>query len=327
MRLLLLAVSALLAVQAPAQTLPGHAFQYMPLLDTLLTEMWPELELKSMIAAQIEQETCISVKSKGCWNPRTELKTSREYGFGLGQITIIYNSDGSVKSSTFEELKKLGGKLAAWKFEDRFDPEMQLRSMILTEKLQYHKIQFGTASDADRLAFMLSAYNGGIGGIMQDRRLCQKPACDNTKWFGHVAVNSRKAKQPIMGYRTSFLRYQPLLSALHPHGSPSEVRAVSLGQARPLHRSDGQTADEAGRNAERRGVRQGASRDGTGHDRNSRRRPENASTGLRRPPGGGTVELDPAHSAEQARVVTRRSPCPVRQAAGHTRTADPAPCP
>jgi hypothetical protein len=207
------AASALLAVVTPpandatqmaAQTLPGHAREYLPLLDTLLTEMWPELELRSMIAAQIEQETCISVKSKGCWNPRAELKTSREYGFGLGQITIIYNSDGSVKSSTFEELKKLGGKLATWRFEDRFDPEMQLRSMILTEKLLYHRIQFGTATDVDRLAFMLSAYNGGIGGILQDRRLCQKPACDNSKWFGHVAVNSKKAKRPIIGYRTSF---------------------------------------------------------------------------------------------------------------------------
>ncbi|MGH7499476.1 MAG: lytic murein transglycosylase [Gemmatimonadales bacterium] len=199
-----LAASALLAVAASAQTLPGRSLQYLPLLDTLLTEMWPELELRSMFAAQIEQETCISVTSKGCWNPRTELKTSREYGFGLGQITIIYNSDGSVKSSTFEEMKKLGGRLAAWKFEDRFDPEMQLRSMILTEKLLYHRIQFGTATDVDRLAFTLSAYNGGIGGVMQDRRLCQKPACDNSRWFGHVAVNSRKAKQPIIGYRTSF---------------------------------------------------------------------------------------------------------------------------
>ncbi len=211
----LFAIPVLLAVALPADTPPteprqaattppGRSLQYLPLLDTLLGEMWPELRLRSMVAGQIEQETCISVKSRGCWNPRTEFKTSREYGFGLGQFTIVYGSDGSVKSSTFDELKKLGGKLADWKFEERFDPEMQLRGMILGERLLYHRIQFGTTTEADRLAFMLSAYNGGIGGILQDRRLCQKPACDNSKWFGHVAVNSRKAKRPLIGYRTSF---------------------------------------------------------------------------------------------------------------------------
>jgi hypothetical protein len=212
----LLAVPVLLAVAPPADTAspeptqavaptpPGRSLQYLPLLDTLLAEMWPELGLRSMVAGQIEQETCISVRSKGCWNPRTEFKTSREYGFGLGQFTIVYGPDGSVKSSTFDELKKLGGKLAAWKFEERFDPEMQLRGMILSERVLYHRIQFGAATEADRLAFTLSAYNGGLGGILQDRRLCQKPACDNSRWFGHVAVNSRKAKRPLIGYRTSF---------------------------------------------------------------------------------------------------------------------------
>ncbi len=184
--------------------LPGRSSQYLPLLDSLLGEMWPELQLKSMIAAQIEQETCISLTSRSCWNPRTELKTSREYGFGLGQITIVYNEDGTVKSSTFEELKKLGGRLAAWKFENRFDPEMQLRAMILSEKLLYHRIRFETASDVDKLAFMLSAYNGGMGGLLLDRRLCRPPGCDDTKWFGNVAVNSRKARHTLTGYRISF---------------------------------------------------------------------------------------------------------------------------
>jgi hypothetical protein len=191
-------------VQAAAPVLPGRSSRYLPLLDTLLTETWPELELKSMIAAQIEQETCVSLSSRGCWNPKTELKTSREYGFGLGQITIVYNEDGTVKSSTFEELKKLGGRLAGWKFENRFDPEMQLRAMILSEKLLYHRIRFETASDVDKLAFMLSAYNGGLGGVLQDRRLCRPPGCDDTKWFGNVALNSRKAKRAVTGYRVAF---------------------------------------------------------------------------------------------------------------------------
>ena len=80
---------------------------------------------------------------------------------------------------------------------------------ILSEKVLYHRIQFGTATEADRLAFMLSAYNGGIGGILQDRRLCQKPACDNSKWFGHVAVNSKKAKPGLGTTEVPALGFTP----------------------------------------------------------------------------------------------------------------------
>lgn len=64
--------------------------------------------------------------------------------------------------------------------------------------------QENAASDRDRISFTLSAYNGGEGGLLKDRRLCANtPGCDPSKWFGHVEKTSTKTKLPGP-YRKSF---------------------------------------------------------------------------------------------------------------------------
>jgi membrane-bound lytic murein transglycosylase MltF len=51
----------------------------------------------------------------------------------------------------------------------------------------------------------LAAYNGGLGGLAQDRRLCRAtPGCDQSKWTGHVEKTSYKAKIAVKGYGKSF---------------------------------------------------------------------------------------------------------------------------
>lgn len=178
--------------------IPTLASVYLPMLATVIALLWPSMPDRALIAAQIEQETCPSLTSKKCWNPRTELKTSREYGFGLGQLTV------TEKFNNFEAARSWDKSLAGWKWEDRFNPEMQLRSLVAYDRNLYSQIRFG-ASDQDKLAFMFSSYNGGMGGLIKDRRMCAAiKGCDPDRWFGHIEHHSFRAKTKVSGYRMSF---------------------------------------------------------------------------------------------------------------------------
>lgn len=186
------------AGRAAAAELPPGAVKYLPALVAEQARHWPDAPLRSAIAAQIEQETCPSLKSAKCWNPRTELKTSREYGFGLGQLTVTPRFDN------FAEARKLHGSLRDWKFEDRFDAERQLRVVVLMDRSAFNRLPF-VDDRRERLAMALSAYNGGLGGVLQDRRLCaQVVGCDPGRWFGHVEHYSLKARTKTAGYGQSF---------------------------------------------------------------------------------------------------------------------------
>lgn len=178
--------------------IPALATVYLPMLAAVIALLWPSMPDRALIAAQIEQETCPSLTSKKCWNPRTELKTSREYGFGLGQLTV------TKKFNNFEAARGWDKSLAGWKWEDRFNADMQLRALVAYDRNLYSQIRFG-ATDQDRLAFMFSSYNGGLGGLLKDRRMCAAvKGCDPERWFGHIENHSFRAKTSVDGYGKSF---------------------------------------------------------------------------------------------------------------------------
>lgn len=186
------------ASRATAAELPPRAVKYLPVLAAEQAANWPDAPLRSAIAAQIEQETCPSLKSAKCWNPRTEMKTSREYGFGLGQLTV------TPKFDNFAEARTLHASLRDWKFEDRFDAQRQLRVVVLMDRAAFNRLSF-VGDQRERLAMAFSAYNGGLGGVLQDRRLCASIAgCDPGRWFDHVELHSLKARTKTAGYGQSF---------------------------------------------------------------------------------------------------------------------------
>lgn len=187
------------AGRAAAANLPSGAAQYLPVLSSEQMMHWPDVPIRSSLAAQIEQETCPSLKSSKCWNPRAELKTAREYGFGLGQLTV------TAKFDNFKEARKLDASLRDWRFEDRYDAVKQIRTMVLMDRAAYTRLASLVQDERERLAMAFSAYNGGLGGVLQDRRLCASiPGCDPGKWFGHVEKTSLKAKTKTAGYGQSF---------------------------------------------------------------------------------------------------------------------------
>lgn len=186
-----------------AQTfIPPGATKYAPVLVEKQREVWPAAPEPWTLAGLIEQESCISLTHSRCWNPQAELKTSREYGFGFGQITVAYNKNGSVRFNKFEELRAAHESLQDWSWNDRYDPGYQLAAVVEMNLALWRRWASNPgASTTDHWAFVLSSYNGGAASVLQDRRLCANTRdCDPARWFGNVERTSMKSKVPQPGY-------------------------------------------------------------------------------------------------------------------------------
>lgn len=186
------------ASMARAGECPDKALAHLPTLQSEIQTYWQDAPCRAVFAGQVEQETCPSLTSKKCWNPRTELKTAREYGFGLGQLTKTARFDN------FAEARKLHPTLRDWQWQDRYDAARQLRTMLLMDRGNYRRLPF-VENARERLAMALAGYNGGMGGLLSDRRVCASvPGCNPDIWFGHVELHSLKAKRAAKGYGKSF---------------------------------------------------------------------------------------------------------------------------
>lgn len=183
--------------RANASEIPVNAKQHLPTLMSEQFKHWPSMPMPSALAGQVDKETCKSSESPRCWSPKTELKTAREYGFGLGQLTVTSHFDN------FAAAKKLDSSLRDWQWADRYDAARQLRTMVIMDRVAYFRLP--NIDPTERLAMTLATYNGGAGGLSSDRRICgQVPGCDPNRWFGHVELHSLKQKTKVTGYGKSF---------------------------------------------------------------------------------------------------------------------------
>lgn len=180
--------------------IPKLAPAVIALLCQLAPGLWPAMPQPSALPAQVEQETCVSLTSPKCFSPHAELKTSREYGFGLGQLTVTrtFNAFNGVK-------QQAPALLGNWQWADRYNPTRQVQALLVMDHAGYKSCQRLFLDGHESLACALSAYNGGMGGVQTDRRLCgNTQGCNPRMWFGNVELTSAKAKTAAAGYGQSF---------------------------------------------------------------------------------------------------------------------------
>jgi len=204
MRKISIPVLISISITFSSDSLPSNFYKYSWYVIDASKKIWKELlickDYLKYIFAQIEQETCISLRHRKCWSPYAELKTKREYGFGLGQITI------TKRFNNFKNFKKLfPSHLKQWKWEDRYNPKYQSLALVLYDKFLFRKVYRFSDNDYDRFCFMLSSYNGGLGWLIKDRAYCKRiKSCNPKRWFGHVEKYSIRKRYKLYGRKTSF---------------------------------------------------------------------------------------------------------------------------
>lgn len=197
-------VGLLLAIapRAHAANLPAGFAKYGPILKVEQTHYWPQHPHAPYLAALIEQESCVSLKSPKCWNPSARLKSSREEGAGMGQITRAYRADGSLRLDSLTSLKtQYGDALGEWSWDNVYTrPDLQLRAVVILSRDSAKPF----TTNAGWLQFGDAAYNGGVAGVQKERRACKlTPGCDPGKWFGNVDQHCLKSRQPLYGGRSA----------------------------------------------------------------------------------------------------------------------------
>lgn len=194
--------------QAQAQDvrnyIPPQAKRLMPLLKQERMAHWPDHPAPQTLPALIEHESCVSLKHARCWSPTSRLKSAREEGAGLGQITRAWRPDGSLRFDALAHLRESHPALEMWSWDNVYQrAELQLRAVVLMSRDNYQGLRM-VRDPWQRLAMADAAYNGGLGGLQSERRACALvPGCDPQQWWGHVETRCLKSRAALYGGRSA----------------------------------------------------------------------------------------------------------------------------
>ena len=158
------------------------------------------------LASLIEHESCISLKHSKCWNSQSRLRSDREEGAGLGQITRAFKADGSIRFDALSELKyKYPKELSELSWQVVYTrPDLQIRALTLMMRDNYQTFDKYVLDKREAYAFADAAYNGGLGGVNHERRACKLTSwCDPNRWFDNVEKLCLKSKVALYGNRSA----------------------------------------------------------------------------------------------------------------------------
>lgn len=185
--------------------IPNNAFQFLPMVKSEGLRLMPDMPYPHYFGSLIEHESCISLKHSRCWSPTSELRTKRERGAGLGQLTIAYNEDGSVRFDSLSDLRKANMrelKDLSWSNITQ-RPDLQIRGLVLMIDKNYDSL-FDVKDPFQRLAMADVGYNAGMGRIKKNRLQCSlTKGCDPSVWFDNVEEHCTASTKPIYAGRSA----------------------------------------------------------------------------------------------------------------------------
>ena len=185
--------------------IPPNAYVLRPVVIKEVDNIFPDIPNRHYVPALIEHESCITLRHKRCWSPTSRLKTYREEGAGVGQLTRAYNEDGTIRFDALTELRTRHRRyLAELTWDNVYQrPDLQIRALTLMVRDNY-KALYDVDEPIQRLAMTDASYNGGMGGLQRERRQCSLvKGCNPDFWFGNVERFCMKSKKVLYGNRSA----------------------------------------------------------------------------------------------------------------------------
>jgi hypothetical protein len=179
-RALIIILSALYVMGFPlacsASYVLTRAAPYLPILSAAFVSHWPDAPIRQHAAGQVEQESS--------WKSKATLKTSRELGRGLTQMTIAYTSTGKERFNIYRDAVQARA-LKGWDWKaDPYNVRYQLTFLVLQDKSNYMQMRHLFASDEEAVKAELVSYNAGAGRVLKRRAYALLKGLPCDKWTG-----------------------------------------------------------------------------------------------------------------------------------------------
>lgn len=204
--------AAILAAATPAaafnleRDIPPQAHEHLPVLGKQVREVMPSFPTPHYFGALIEHESGCPAIKRMCWNAKARLKSQREEGAGLGQITRAYREDGSLRFDALEETRRLDPRgLNELRWDNVYDrPDLQMRMVVLMTRQNWNRASKLTSDPYFQLQITDLSYNAGFGRVLNDMRGCSlKPGCNPQVWRGHVEKTCTASTKLLYGTRSA----------------------------------------------------------------------------------------------------------------------------
>lgn len=182
---LVLWVNTASAAPAPGASpviVPQDSFLHRTKLRREVVQRFGNEDTVARIAGQVHVESR--------WNPHAQSR----YAEGMAQFT----------PATSRWLESVCPEIGT---PDPWSPDWSLRAVVCYDHWLYARVD--GATDCDRWAFTLSAYNGGLGWVARDQQRAAKAGADPHQWFGQVELHSPRAawaQRENRGYVQRILR-------------------------------------------------------------------------------------------------------------------------